>query len=203
MYSFQRNWEDKTRWITKKHAPLFLCTSKRHARQCPLTCPRTLPGNSAEANYPKHWWKVWSKKLCFRSTGPRMEELQIIFYKQPPRCWRRLIAVSRSSCWKEEGEIWDRAQAALAAGCWLCLLPAAALFMRHQIEGLVWEPYSESLLRMMRWQCVSVTILRWREEQELCHEHELFQVTSAVKNASDLLVQFIINNLLYINKNML
>ena len=50
-------------------------------------------------------------------------------------------------------------------------------------------------------QCVFVTIFRWREEQELCHEHELFQVTSAVKNASDVLVQFINNNLLYIINN--
>ena len=51
----------------------------------------------------------------------------------------------------------------LAAGCWCCLPPAAALIIRqHQIGELVWEPFSESLLRMMRWQCVYVyvTILR-------------------------------------------
>ena len=51
---------------------------------------------------------------------------------------------------------------ALAAGCWRCLLLTATncCSHQHQIGELVWEPYSESLLRMMRWQCVFVTIFR-------------------------------------------
>ena len=93
-----------------------LCTilQKHHARQCPL-----VPDPYQETLLKLIIRKIGEKCDDQRSwaAGPRMEELQIIFYKQPPRCWRLLIAVSRSSCWKEEGEIWCWAQAAPPAGC--------------------------------------------------------------------------------------
>ena len=73
----------------------------------------------------------------------------------------------------------------MPAHCWLP--PAAALIKSETTSDL------GVAMRAFFWsnaQCVFVTIFRWREEQELCHEHELFLVTSAseVKNASDLLV---------------
>ena len=132
----------------KKHWPLYY-TAKTPCKAV-STCPRSLPGNSAEANYPRHWWKVWwSKKLgCGSAYGGIADYIL--------QTTSSLLAAADCSFAKQllEGRGRDlvagpgSTTSRMPALCWLP--PTAALIMRqHQIEGLVWKPCSESLWQMM------------------------------------------------------